>query len=225
MGDPTPLLDSQGMEFRMGCAPDVPLQRLQAFLGLIYGRGVESEARVVHLPSEEQVRRLRDGDLDLGLIHDTGDATGLERERIYRGEPIAAVVSLGHRAARSETIRLQDLAGDVLLVARRSAEPGLHERVITATGSDGVPFRAIREAPGADIRDLLFAVASGHGVALAPRSVLRCVGDLGAAVATRPLQAPAMMPDTFVAWPTQVRHELGGVYASARSVARELYGF
>jgi DNA-binding transcriptional LysR family regulator len=209
----------------MGCAPDVPLQRLQAFLGLIYERGVKGEAGVVHMPSEEQVWRLRDGDLDLGLFHDTGNGTGLERERIYRGEPLVAVVSLGHRAAGSETVRLQDLAGDVLLVVRRSAEPGLHERVITAATSDGAAFRAIREAPGPDIRDLLFAVASGHGVTLAPRSVLRCVGDLGTAVVTRPLQALALMPDTIVAWPIQVRHELGGMYASARSVARELYGF
>jgi DNA-binding transcriptional LysR family regulator len=209
----------------MGCAPDVPLQRLQAFLGLISERGVKGEAGVVHLPSEEQVWRLRDGDLDLGLFHDTGDGTGLKRERIYRGEPLVAVVALGHRAARSETVRLQDLAGDVLLVVRRSAEPGLHERVITAATSDSAAFRAIREAPGPDIRDLLFAVASGHGVTLAPRSVLRCVGDLGTAVVTRPLQALALMPDTIVAWPIQVRHELGGMYASARSVARELYGF
>jgi hypothetical protein len=46
----------------MGCAPDVPLQRLQPFLGLIYERGVKSEVGVVHLPSEEQVWRLHDGD-------------------------------------------------------------------------------------------------------------------------------------------------------------------
>ncbi len=136
-----------------------------------------------------------------------------------------AVVSVGHRAAGSETVRLQDLVGDVLLVVRRSAEPGLHERVVAAASSDGAAFRAIREAPGPDIRDLLFAVASGHGVTLAPRSVLRCVGDLAAAVVTRPLHAAAMMPDTIVAWPIQVRHELGSVYASARSVARELYRF
>ena len=209
----------------MGCAPDVPLQRLQAFLGLIYERGVKSEAGVVHLPSEEQVSRLRGGGLDLGLFHDTGGGTGLERERVYRGEPLVVVVSLGHRAAQSESVRLQDLAGDVLLVAQRSAEPGLHDRVITVATGGGVRFRAIREAPGPDTRDLLFAVASGHGVTFAPRSVLRCVGDLATAVVTRPLQAPAMTPDTIVAWPIQVRHELGGVYASARSVARELYGF
>ena len=33
------------------------------------------------------------------------------------------------------------------------------------------------------------------------------------------------VPDTIVAWPIQVRHDLSGVYASARSVARELYEF
>src|SRR4051794_28159850 len=105
----------------MGCAPDVPLQRLQAFLGLLYERVVDREADVEHLPSAEQVRRLRAGDLDLGLFHDTGDAKGFECERIYRGEPLAAAVPLGHRAAESDTVRLEDLAGDVLLVVPRGA--------------------------------------------------------------------------------------------------------
>jgi hypothetical protein len=209
----------------MGCAPDVPLQRLQTFLGLLYERGADLEPEVVHLPSAEQVRQLRAGDLDLGLLHETGDAKGLECERIFRGEPLVAVVPLGHRAAGNDVVRLGDLAGDVLLVVRRSAEPGLHAGVIAAASSDGVAFRAVREAPGADVRDLLFAVASGQGVTLAPRSLPRCVGDLSEAVATRPLEAQGRMPDSVVAWPVQVRHELSSVCASARAVARRLYEF
>src|SRR3954453_7023680 len=116
MGDPGSLLDSRrcavpdGMRSRCAGAAStgVPRPALR--------RVVDREADVEHLPSAEQVRRLRAGDLDLGLFHDTGDAKGFECERIYRGEPLAAVVPLGHRAAESDTVRLEDLAGDVLLV-------------------------------------------------------------------------------------------------------------
>jgi len=67
---------------------------------------------------------------------------------------------------------------------------------------------------------LLFAVASGHGVTVAPRSTLRVVGELGEAVAARPFGPPSWMPDTCLAWPANARPELSDVYAA---VARELF--
>ena len=54
----------------MGCAPDVPLQRLQGFLGLLYSR--HGDVDVTHLPSAVQLRELREGELDLGVVHGTG---------------------------------------------------------------------------------------------------------------------------------------------------------
>ena len=43
---------------RIGCAPDVPLRRLQTFLGLLY-HCVDFEVEVIHLPTGEQLRRGR----------------------------------------------------------------------------------------------------------------------------------------------------------------------
>jgi hypothetical protein len=211
------------VELRMGCAPDVPLQRLQALLGLLYERHVALEVEVTYLPTAPQLKRLREGDLDLGLIHDTALPSGVESEGLYRGEALAAVVSLAHRVAARETARHQDLAGDVLFVVPRQTEPGFHDRVVTLAQSDGFAFRHIREAPGPDMRDLLFAVASGHGVTIAPRSALSTAGDVGAAAAARSLTPPSWMPDTCLAWPVNARSELTDVYAAAHEVARELY--
>jgi hypothetical protein len=207
----------------MGCAPEVPLQRLLACLGRLSEHRVDLEVEVVHLPSALQLRRLRDGDLDLGLLHGTEPAPGITAERLYRGEPLAAVVSLSHRIAACESARLADLADDVLLVVPRHAEPALHDRVVALSATDDTPFRAIREAPGPDVRDLLLAVARRHGVTVAPLSTLRVAGDLGQVVAARPLTPPAWMPDTCLAWPADARSELSGVYATAREIARELY--
>jgi DNA-binding transcriptional LysR family regulator len=212
-----------GVELRIGCAPDVPLQRLQAFIGLLAERGVDLRVQVRHLPTALQLRQLRVGDLDVGLLHDAGPSPGIEAERLYRGEALAAVVPVAHRVARAETARLEDLAGDALLVMPRAAEPSVHDRVAALAATDGLVFREVREAPGADVRDLLFAVASGHGVTALPRSTMRVVGDLGEAVASRPLAPSVWMPDTCLARPAQARRGLTGVYDAARRVARELY--
>jgi DNA-binding transcriptional LysR family regulator len=212
------------VNLRIACAQHVPLQRLQAFLGLLYQRRAELQVEVEHLASAQQVERLRDGAVDLGLFHDAGPSPGVRTARLYRGEPLAVVVSLAHRLATWDIVRLADLAGDVLLVAPRSAEPGVHDRAVALSVNDGSAFGAVREAPTADVRDLLFAVASGHGVTLAPRSMLRSVGDLGEAVTARSLGPPARMPDTCLGWSANVRPELSDVYAAAHEIACELYG-
>jgi DNA-binding transcriptional LysR family regulator len=200
----------------------VPLQRLQAFVGLLSQYRPELDAEVRHLPSGSQLEYMHAGELDLGLVHET-PSDGLATAPVYQGEPLAAVVSLGHSIAARETARIADLAGDVLLLAMRDAEPGPHARLAQLAASDGMRFRAIREAPGPDVRDLLFAVASGQGVTLAPHSTLRTVGELGNAVTARPIDLDASMPATCLAWPRRGRPELAAVYETAREVARELF--
>ncbi|HEX6022465.1 MAG TPA: LysR substrate-binding domain-containing protein [Solirubrobacter sp.] len=135
------------MEFRIGCAPDVPLQRLQAFIGLLAQRTGDLRVQVRHLPTALQLRQLRVGDLDVGVLHDAGPSPGIESERLYRGETLAAVVSFAHRVALAETARLEDLAGEVLLVMPRTAEPSVHDRVAALAATDGLVFREVREAP------------------------------------------------------------------------------
>jgi LysR family transcriptional regulator, benzoate and cis,cis-muconate-responsive activator of ben and cat genes len=211
------------VEVRLGCAPDIPLQRLQALLGLLYERCADLDVELTYLPSAVQLQLLREGRLHLGLLHETDPGANVKTEYVYRGELLAAVVPFGHPVAAQQTARLEDLAGDVLLVAPRRAEPRLHSRVVALATSDGSPFRDIREAPGHDIRDLLFAVASGRGVAVAPPSTLRVVGELGEAVLARPLEPAAWMPDTSLAWSANGRSELSPVFAAACEVARELY--
>jgi hypothetical protein len=216
------------VKIRLGCAPDVPLQRLQAFLGLLETHehvDPDFEAEVRHLPSARQLQWLHEGRLDLGLVHDTGQCRGIEAEPLFRGEALAAVVSLAHPVAAHETVGLEDLAGDVLLVVPHDAEPGLHSAVAALAVGDGSRFRAIREAPGPSLRDLLFAVASGRGSTLLSASSLRVAGDLGDAVTARPLEPPQWMPATMLAWPRDPRPELRAVYAASREVARQLYPY
>ena len=73
------------VEVRIGCAPDVPVQRLQAFLGLLYQRLPDLAVDVSHLPSAEQVARIHAGDLDVALVHDPRPDGRIEAMPIHRG--------------------------------------------------------------------------------------------------------------------------------------------
>jgi hypothetical protein len=50
-------------------------------------------------------------------------------------------LSVAHSVAARERARLEDLAGEVLLVVPRHAEPGLHDRVVALAASDRIVFR------------------------------------------------------------------------------------
>jgi hypothetical protein len=101
------------------------------------------------------------------------------------------------RDLRSGRPKVGGLAGDVLLVVPRNAEPGLHDHVVVLATSDGVSFREIREALGPDVRDLLFVIASGRGVTVASSSTLRVGGELGEAAAAR--SQPARLDAGYLA--------------------------
>src|SRR4051794_15823194 len=132
----------------MGCAPDVPLQQLQAFLGPLYQRQPDLDVEVRHLPTAPQAQALRDGDLDLGLIHGAGVAPGIETEPLYRGQVLMAVVPLAHRVATLRSVRLGDLAGDVPLVVPSSAQPPGHDPGTAVAPAHGGPVPAVPPGPG-----------------------------------------------------------------------------
>src|SRR3954469_25520962 len=107
---------------RLGCAPDLALQRLQSFLGAMYGRGA-SRAEVVHARSVEQIARLRSGELDVALIHNGQAHTGIATEPLFAGERLVAVLPIGHRLAASQVLGPEDFEHEVLLIPPHADKP------------------------------------------------------------------------------------------------------
>jgi DNA-binding transcriptional LysR family regulator len=213
-----------GATVRIGCVPDLRLERLQSFLGLLYERDPELHAEVTHLRTVEQMRRLRAGELDLGLIHDAGEEDGIETETVFAGVPLTAYLPIGHRLAAKDALGPGDLEGELLLVVPRAADPGLDGRLMALLERAGLGFDGVRETSGDDARDLLFAVAQSHGVAVGPTSALEAAGDVGTLVVARPLTSGLRMPDTLLAWRPGPPAELAVVIDAAREIARELRG-
>jgi DNA-binding transcriptional LysR family regulator len=190
------------VEIRVGCAPDVALQRLQSFLGALHARDPQLRSWVAHLRSADQLARLRCGELELGLIHGGDVGSGIATEPVFTGERIVAVLPIGHRLAARGAIDHSDFARDTLLLTPRDADPALHDRLASVHGDR---FHAVRETLGTDVRDLLLAVGDGFGVGLCPASMLVSIGELNRVVTTTTVEPPSYLPDTLLAWSTDPR--------------------
>jgi DNA-binding transcriptional LysR family regulator len=209
---------------RVGCAPYLTLQHVQSFLGALYDRDPALAVEVSHMPAIEQLRRVRSGELDLGVVQYPREELGLELAPLFRGERLAAFLPPGHRLAGMEALSPADLESEALLSLPRAANPALYDAVVAATDRAGYRFRAVRETGGADLRDLLFALALDGGVALGGRSWLRAAGGLGSLVTGRGLDPAVALPDVRVAWRAVPPAHLGHAISHVRAAAAELHG-
>lgn len=208
---------------RVGCVADLPLQHLQGFVGGLRMCRPELEVDVAYLRTAEQLRRLRGGALDLGLIHQAGDTQGIALEVVFVGEPLWAFLPLGHRLAAAAALRPGDLEEEVLLVTARQTDPAVQDRVEALLADAGHSFRRVRTITGEDERSLLLAVAHQQGVVLAPRSLECQVGEIMSLVVSRPLEPEVRMPDTALAWRARPPDDVPTIVSAARRLAASLY--
>jgi hypothetical protein len=209
------------MTLRIARTPDVPLQRLQAFVGGLYAIGGVRSVEVLHLDGAEALRRVRAGTLTFALVHDPRAAAGIAAAPLFGGEPLVAVLALSHPLVSQPSLTPERVRREHLLRPPRSADPALHDRVGELLAEAGFEFASVRQTVGADRRDLLFAVAQSGAIAVAPASVRSHVGDVGQLVACVALEPALRMPDTVVAWRVAAPpRALVGVRAVARELRR-----
>ena len=207
---------------RIGCIPTLPVRRLLQFLASLQQRMGDSTPRVMHLPSAEQLRHLRAGDLDLAICHQSEDYENLEAEPLFPGEPVTVLLRSDHRLVDRPVVRLSDLTDEPLVTYRRTQEPGLYDRVLALADESGYRFGAIEEAAGSNPRDLILAVVNGSGVALVPASITELSDSRGIAV-QRPLDQPLRMPGTIVAWAADRSGIPLQIVEAVRELSRDLY--
>jgi len=204
---------------RIGCTHYLPLQQLQAFLGLLYEREPRLHTDVMHVRTAEALALLHGGALDIAILHDALHASGLDVERIYPGEPLAAFVPIGHRLERYATLGPGQLADELVVWPASAAAPALVDEMGARLTAHGYRLRHVHETAGVHPRDVLLAAAQLSAVALAPASTAVVAADAATIVVRRPLDPAPRMPDTVVAWsagPPPV--------ACLRAIARELRG-
>jgi hypothetical protein len=223
LGDTGPLRGPDAT-LRIGCIAEVALQRVQSFMGALYASDPHLEAELRHLPSAAQLRALKAGELDFGLLYGTGDLDGIEAVPIFPGEQLTAIVPIGHRLAQRPAVTPRDLRQEQLLTVARRVDPAVHDALIARVRDAGHEFRRVREWGGGDPRDILMAVAQGTGVALAPAPLLDAVGELATIVTARPIDPPVRMAAIVLAWRAPANAAVSPRLEVARAAARELRG-
>jgi DNA-binding transcriptional LysR family regulator len=199
--------------------PNLSIERLLRFLNALHASDPDSETRVTHLVSIEQLERLRRGDLDLGVFYDVGPYDGIEFEPLFTGEPIVAFLPNGHRLAHRAVLTPPDLAKEALVTLPRSSNPPLHDGFVDRLQQAGYRFRELRETDGVDTRNLLLSIAAGAGVGLCSTSLN---GDDSSIVIRRPIDPPLWMPEIVVGWSTEHSRQPPALLASVREIARQL---
>src|SRR5215813_12286210 len=153
------------------------------------------ELRLYEYQTGQMLEKLEAGDLDLGILALPVDAQGLETRELYT-EPFMVAVPDQHRLAKRETVRVDDLEGETLLLLEdghclRDQALEVCSRVGTQEKQD---FRAT------SLETLRQMVATGAGVTLLPDLASRGAYGNARGVVTRPFSRPA-----------PVRH-VGGVW-------------
>lgn len=209
------------LTLRIGCVPELPIQRLLQFLATLQARARDATAQVTHLASSEQLQHLRAGGLDLAIFHDSEKFPDLETEPLFPGEPLMILLPPEHRLVERPVIRSGDLSDEALVTYPRGVNPVLYDRVLTLFDDQGYRFSTIRETEGSNPRDLMLAVASGSGVALVPASVTE-LSETGGIAVRRPIDPPLAMPDTVLAWPVNPPRLPPPLVETVRELARGL---
>jgi DNA-binding transcriptional LysR family regulator len=208
---------------RVGCTPALPIEQLQAFLGVLRTRVPEVLVDVTHAPRAEQARRLGLGELDLGIFHHADGDEGLETEALFAGEPLAVLLSPDHRLVGREVLGPNDLDEETLVTWSRTANPAIYDRMLELLAAAGYRFGQVREVADRDPRDVIVRVASGDGIAIAPFSAKETSGA-GDMIIRRTLAPEVLMPEMVLAWrsnaPSQLQSQLGVVRQAAREVRR-----
>jgi DNA-binding transcriptional LysR family regulator len=206
---------------RIGSLDYLPIERVQRFLEALRQRQPMLELTVTHLSMPDQIRRMREGALDLGILAYAEERQDIDMQPLFAGEPIEALLPPDHGLSESRVLGPEELRDETLIQGPRVANPALYDWFMALLEDAGYSFRSIQVIDTTNPRDLVLAVAAGEGVMLRPRS-FRAVDEAGINVTRAALDPQLMMPDTVVAWRTNPPRYLGEVLAVVREVAREI---
>jgi DNA-binding transcriptional LysR family regulator len=211
-----------GAPLRVGCVAYVKMEPLHAFVEAISEHELVERVDVARVAAVDQIRRLRDGSLDLGIFPHTNGHAGLETEALLPEEPLAAFMAPDHPLTAKDALTPEDLREEPMLVFQ-SANPALWESCKSRLEDANFRFEHLSDVVGShDGRDGILAAATKRGVVLLPEALFE-TGQAGSIAVHRPLDPPVSMPHTVVGWRADPASQLRQVVALVRDVARNLY--
>jgi LysR family hydrogen peroxide-inducible transcriptional activator len=153
------------------------------------------ELRLYEHQTAPMLEKLRDGELDLGILALPVGLAGLEARELFR-EAFMVALPERHPLTRREAVRAADLKGETLLLL----EEGhcLRDQALEVCGAAGVSERADFRATS--LETLRQMVAAGAGVTLLPELASRGAYGNARGVEVRPFVRPAPVRHIGAVW-------------------------
>lgn len=133
------------------------------------------ELTLLELTTMEQIPALKEGRIDVGFGRVQLDDPGIERT-LLRNERLSAALPVTHPlASRTGHLRLDELAGDALVVYPKAPRPSYADQVLALFRGRGLRPPVVHEVR--ELQTALGLVAAESGVCLVPASVERLRRD------------------------------------------------
>lgn len=130
----------------------------------------DTEVTLHEMTTMEQIEALKQGVIDVGIGRIRHEDPNIRRI-VLREEPLIVALPMGHPLAFVERgLLLRELVKDTLIVYPKTPRPSYADQVLAAFRDRGLEPGKIYEAR--ELQVALGLVASGMGVAVAPKSVL-----------------------------------------------------
>ncbi|GAA0513391.1 LysR family transcriptional regulator [Streptomyces antimycoticus] len=196
---------------RAGVPPDTDPRVLRTLIAEFALRAPDVLIDIHEFTTDEQLARLREGELDAGVVRHPSDTVGLESGPVARRE-LGVVLHADHAAAADDgPVRLRDLNGAPLVIFPRVMAPRLYDHMLTICRDEGYLPGSIRHARNPNFVHGL--VLAGRGIHLneAPSS------PLAEGLVWRPLNGTALAWQTSVVWVPSRHNESIAAFAEAVS--------
>jgi len=165
------------------------------------------------LTTDEQLARLREGELDAGVVRHPSDTVGLESGPVARRE-LGVVLRSDHAAAAGgDPVRLRDLDGTPLVIFPRAMAPRLYDHMLTVCRDEGFLPGSIRHARNPHFVHGL--VLAGRGIHLNEAPVTPLIDGL----VWRPLEGTPLAWLTSVVWVPSRGNEVIASFAEVVSAS------
>ncbi|MEU5751304.1 LysR family transcriptional regulator [Streptomyces sp. NPDC047829] len=179
---------------RAGVPPGTTVATLALLLGACAEHYPGMSVDLQEITTDEQLRLIASGELDVGLVHHPVDVTGLRLGPEVRVE-LGVVLPRVSPLARLPEVALAELNGHDLVLLPRAQAPGWYDRILDTCRAGGFAPTGLRHASRPEL--LLALVTAGHGIAFDQGPV----AGKEPRVVWRPLAGRPLTQRTSGVWP------------------------
>jgi DNA-binding transcriptional LysR family regulator len=148
-------------QLRLAYVGSVVYSFLPKAIQLFRERYPQVDLKLQELSSSEQVQRLVEHQIDIGILYGPVNEERVALQPVLR-KPMCIAVPKKHRLAAQPSVSLEDLKDEPFILVSRDQEPALHDRYIGIFRQAGYAPNVIQEA--SQVQTILGLVALGIGI-------------------------------------------------------------